>query len=91
MPLVIHFLVENTIYANRTIVALFVENNVMSYLKTKEPRFDDIISLFKENRQIVQSLNSAIYLPIIDDRLFFRPGLSGIVPNAIQIGYCLSG
>ena len=91
MPLVIHFLVENTIYANRTIVALFVENNVMSYLKTKEPRFDDIISLFKENRQIVQSLNSAIYLPIIDDRLFFRPGLGGIVPNAIQIGYCLSG
>ena len=87
----IHLLVENTIYENGTIFALFVKDNVMSYLKTKEPRFDDIISLFKENRQIIQSLDSAIYLPIIDDRLFFRPGLGGIVPNAIQIGYCLSG
>ena len=33
-----------------TIVALFVENNVMPYLQTKEPRFYDIISLFKGNR-----------------------------------------
>ena len=88
---IVHSFVKNTIYANGTIVALFVENNVMSYLQTKEPRFDDIISLLKENRQIIQSLNSAIYLPIIDDRLFFRPGLGGIVPNAIQISYCLSG
>ena len=91
MPLVIHFLVENTIYANGAIVALFVKNDVMPYLKSPKPWFDDIISLFKENRQIVQSLNSAIYLPIIDDRLFFRPGLGGIVPNAIQVGYCPSG
>ena len=87
----IHLLVENTIYENGTIVALFVENNVMPYLETKEPRFDDIIPLFKENRQIIQSLNSAIYLPIIDDRLLFRPGLGGIDPNAIQIGNCFSG
>ena len=82
---------ENTIYANGTIVALFVKEDVVPYLQTKEPRFDDVISLFKENRQIVQTLDSAIYLPIIDDRLFFRPGLGGIVPNAIQIGDGLSG
>ena len=82
---------EDTIYANGTVLALFVKDNVMPYLQTKEPGFDDIISLLKENRQIIQSLNSAIYLPIIDDRLFFRPGLGGIVPNAIQVGYCLSG
>ena len=91
MSLIVHLLVENTIHPDGTILVLFIENNMMPDLETKEPRFDDIISLFKENRQIVQSLNSAIYLPIIDDRLFFRPGLSGIVPNAIQIGYCLSG
>ena len=82
---------EDTIYANGTIVALFVKDNVMSYLKTKEPRFDDIIPLFKEDRQIIQSMDSAIYLPIIDDRLILRPGLGSIVPNAIQIGDCLSG
>ena len=50
---IVHSFVKNTIYANGTIVALFVENNVMSYLQTKEPRFDDIISLLKENRQIM--------------------------------------
>ena len=82
---------EDTIYANGTILALFVKDNVMPYLQTKDPGFDDIISLFKENRQIVQTLDSAIYLPIIDDRLFFRPGLGGVVPNAIQVGNCLSG
>ena len=82
---------ENTIYLDWALFVLLIEDNVMPYLETKEPRFDDIIPLFKENRQIIQSLNSAIYLPIIDDRLFFRPGLGGIVPNAIQIGYCLSG
>ena len=70
---------------------LLIKDNVMSHLKTKEPRFDDIIPLFKENRQIVQTLDSAIYLPIIDDRLFFRPCLGGVVPNAIQVGNCLSG
>lgn len=43
--MIVHSFVKNTIYANGTIVALFVENNVMSYLQTKEPRFDDIISL----------------------------------------------
>ena len=82
---------EDTIYANGTILALFVKDNVMPYLKSKEVRLYDVISLFKENRQIVQTLDSAIYLPIIDDRLFFRPGLGGIVPNAIQISYCLPG
>ena len=74
---------EDTIYANGTILALFVKDNVMPYLKSKEVRLYDVISLFKENRQIVQTLDSAIYLPIIDDRLFFRPGLGGVVPNAI--------
>ena len=53
VSLIVHSFVKNTIYANGTIVALFVENNVMSYLQTKEPRFDDIISLLKENRQIM--------------------------------------
>jgi hypothetical protein len=91
MPLIIHFLVKNTIYANGAIVALFVENNVMPYLQTKEPGFDDIISLLKENWQMIQTLDGSIYLPIIDDCLFFRPGLGGIVPNAIQIGDGFSG
>ena len=50
MPLIIHFLVKNTIYANGTIVALFVKEDVVPYLKTKEPRLYDVISLLKENR-----------------------------------------
>ncbi len=91
MSLEIHLLVENAIYANGAIFALFVEDNVMPYLKAKEPRFDDVISLFKENRQIIQSLDSAIYLPVIEDRLFYRPGFDGIVPNSVQIGNCFSG
>ena len=43
VSLIIHLLVENTSYANGTIVALFVENNVMPYLESKEPGFYDII------------------------------------------------
>ncbi len=34
---------EDTIYANGTIFALFVKDDVMPYLKTKEPGFYDII------------------------------------------------
>ena len=60
-------------------------------LKAKESRLDDSIIYFKESRQTVQSLNSGINLPIIDDRLFFRPSFYCVVPNAVQIGNGLSG
>ena len=33
----IHLLVENTIYANGAIVALFVKDDVMPYLKSPKP------------------------------------------------------
>ena len=58
---------------------------MMPDLETKEPRLDDIIIYFKENRHTVQSLNSVIYLPIIDDSLIFRPSLYGVVPNIRRI------
>ena len=89
--MIVHLLVENTIYAYGTVVSFFIKEYMMPYLKTKEPRFDDIVSLFKENRQTVQSLDSAIYLPKIDDRLIFRPGFNGIVPYAVQVSNSLSG
>ena len=38
MPLIIHFLVENTIYLDRALFVLLIKDNVMSHLKTKEPR-----------------------------------------------------
>ena len=44
---------ENTIHPDGTILVLLIENNMMPDLKTKEPRLYDIISLFKEDRQIV--------------------------------------
>ena len=91
VSLIVHLFVKNTIYAYRTVIPLFVEDNVMPDLETKEPGLYDIIFLFKEDRQTVQSLNRAIYLPIIDDRLIFRPGLGGVVPDAIQIGNGFSG
>ena len=62
---------ENTIHPDGTILVLLIENNMMPDLKTKEPGFYDIISLFKENRQIVQPLYSGVNLPIIHDSLFF--------------------
>lgn len=91
MSLIVHLLVENTIHPDGTILVLFIENNMMPDLETKEPGLYDIIFLFKENRQIIQSLKSGIYLPIIDDRLFFRPSFYCVVPNAVQIGNGLSG
>ena len=48
-----------------------VENDVMPDLETKEPGFYDIISPFKEDRQIVQPLDSGVNLPIINDSLLF--------------------
>ena len=56
----IHLLVENTIYANGTIFALFVKDNVMPYLETKEPRFDDVKCPLKEDRQMIQPLDGSI-------------------------------
>ena len=53
MSLIVHLLVENTIYPDGAIFVLFVENDVMPNLETKEPGFYDIISLFKEDWQIV--------------------------------------
>ena len=46
MPLVVHLLVENSIHPDGAIFVLFVENNVMPDLETKEPGYYDIISLF---------------------------------------------
>ena len=43
MPLIIHLLVENTIYAYGTVFLFFVKEDVMPYLKTKESGFYDII------------------------------------------------
>ena len=83
VSLIVHLFVENTIYAYRTVIPLFVEDNVMPDLETKEPGLYDIVCPLKEDRQTVQSLDRAIYLSIIDDRLIFRPGLGGIVPNSI--------
>ena len=83
VSLIVHLFVENTIYAYRTVIPLFVEDNVMPDLETKEPALYDIVCPLKEDRQTVQSLDRAIYLSIIDDRLIFRPGLGGIVPNSI--------
>jgi hypothetical protein len=71
MSLIVHLLVDNTIYANGTILVLFIENNMTPDLETKEPGLDDIIIYFKESRQTVQPLNSGIYLPIINDSLLF--------------------
>ena len=62
---------ENTIYPDGAIFMLFVENDVMPNLETKEPRFYDIIGLFKENGQTVQSLDRGVNLPIINDSLLF--------------------
>ena len=62
---------ENTIHPDGTILVLLIENNMMPDLETKEPGFYDIISLFKEDRQIVQPLDSGVNLPIINDSLIF--------------------
>jgi hypothetical protein len=91
VPLIVHLLVEDTIHADGTILVLFIENNMMPNLETKEPGLYDIIFLFKENRQIVQPLYSGVNLPIINDSLIFRPSFYGVVPNAVQIGNGLSG
>ena len=71
MSLIVHFLVQNTIYPDGAVFVLLIENDMMPNLKTKEPGLYDIIFLFKENRQTVQPLDSGIYLPIINDRLIF--------------------
>ena len=43
MSLIVHLFVENTIYAYRTVIPLFVEDNVMPDLETKEPGLYDIV------------------------------------------------
>ena len=67
----VHPLVEDTIYPDGTILVLLIENDVMSDLVTKETGFYDIISLFEEDRQTVQSLNSGVNLSIINYSLLF--------------------
>ena len=69
VSLIVHLFVENTIYPDGAILVLLIKDNMMSDLKTQESRLDDIIVFLKENRQTVQSLDSGINLPIIDDRL----------------------
>lgn len=43
VSLIVHLFVENTIYAYRTVIPLFVEDNVMPDLETKEPGLYDIV------------------------------------------------
>jgi len=71
MSLIVHFLVKDTINRDGSVLVLFIENNMVPDLKSQEPRLDDIIFFFKEGRQTVQSLNSSINLPIINDSLIF--------------------
>lgn len=71
MSLIVHLLVKDTINPDGAIFMLFIENNMVPNLATKEPGLDDIIIYFKESRQTVQPLNSGIYLPIINDSLLF--------------------
>ena len=71
MSLIVHLLVENTIHPDRTILMFLIENDVMPDLVTKEPGPYDIVFLFKENRQTVQSLYSGVNLPIINYSLVF--------------------
>ena len=82
---------ENTIHPDGTILVLLIENDMMPDLETKEPGSYDIISLFKEDRHTVQSLNRCVNLPIIDNRLIIRPDFNSVAPNSVKIGYCLSG
>ena len=71
MSLIVHLFVENTIHPDGTIFVLLIENDMMPDLETKEPGFYDIISLFKEDRQTVQSLYSGVNLSIINESLLF--------------------
>ena len=68
-----------------------VEDDMMSDLKSQEAGLDDIISFFLEQREAVQALDGGMDLSIIDDSLILRPGLNGVVPDAIQIRNGLSG
>ena len=43
VSLIVHLFVENTIYAYRTVIPLFVEDNVMPDLETKKPGLYDIV------------------------------------------------
>ena len=91
MSLIVHLLVENTIYAYGTILTFFVKDDVMPDLVTKKTRLDDVICFFEEGRNSVQALDSGVNLSIIDNRLILRPGFYGIVPNAVHISNGLSG
>ena len=46
--MIIHLLMENTICANGTISALFVEDNAMPNLVSQKTRLYDIICFFEE-------------------------------------------
>ena len=91
MPLVIHLLVKNAVDPNGAVSLVFVKDDVMSNFMAPEPWSDDIVLYFKKGRQVVQPLNGGIDLPVVDNRLIFRPGFNGVVPDAIQIRNGFSG
>ncbi len=63
MSLIVHLLVENTIYQDGAVFMLFIENIMVPKFKTQESSLDDIIVFFKESRQTVQSLYSGVNPP----------------------------
>lgn len=71
MSLIVHLLVENTVYAYGAILTFLIENDVMPDLVTKKTWLDDVICLFEKGRNTVQTLDSGINLSIINDSLLF--------------------
>ena len=91
MSLIVHSLVENTIYANGAILTFFVKDDMMPDLVSQKTVLDDVICFFEEYRYVVQTLDGGVNLSIIDNGLILRPGFDRIVPNAVQIGNGFSG
>ena len=82
---------EDTVNPYRTIVVFLVEKDMVSDFMSQKPGFDDIVLYDQIVRYIVQTLDGGMNLPIIGDRLVFRPGFNGVVPDAIQIRNGFSG
>ena len=91
MSLIVHLLMENSVYANRAAFSLFIKDYVIPDLVSQKAGLDDVICFFEEDRNTVQTLDSGINLPIIDNRLILRPGFNCVIPNAVQIDNGLSG
>ena len=62
---------ENTVYADSSILIFFIEEDMMTHFIAQNTWLNDVISPFKEHRNNVQTLDSGIYLPIINDSLVF--------------------